>query len=267
MSPPPLQDSFPGAGEARKFLLHFRRRHHSPPSRVTKNQTLHAERRIISNSSEIHWLYQGNTYDLGCIAGKPHRRLSESRWIKRFVWFLDRFHTNYYIEWKTSDGFLWSGERHRRQAKSRPDHLWPEIWKDMSKTAKQREKQKWAIERPKRDNARKLRGVFTWLIQRLESQNLHASWKPTNLQECVRKEHYAQIMKTTLQEKEVTRWIITILCNNLILCLKQWRYKQQVDKKWEKLEKIPAWQLTKVRNKNEAIEEARKGGKTVHFAS
>ena len=31
--------------------------------------------------------------------------------------------------------------------------------------------------------------------------------------------------------------------------------------------KIPAWQLTKVRNKNEVIAEARKEGKTVHFAS
>ena len=34
-----------------------------------------------------------------------------------------------------------------------------------------------------------------------------------------------------------------------------------------KLEKIPAWQLTKVRNKEEVIEEARHEGKTVHFAS
>ena len=33
------------------------------------------------------------------------------------------------------------------------------------------------------------------------------------------------------------------------------------------LEKIPAWQLTKVRNKKEAIEEARNEGRIVHFAS
>ena len=33
--------------------------------------------------------------------------------------------------------------------------------------------------------------------------------------------------------------------------------------KWEKLEKIPAWQLTKVRNKNEVIDEARNEGRTV----
>ena len=35
----------------------------------------------------------------------------------------------------------------------------------------------------------------------------------------------------------------------------------------EKCEKIPAWQLTKVRNKREVIEEARNKGRKVHFAS
>ena len=33
------------------------------------------------------------------------------------------------------------------------------------------------------------------------------------------------------------------------------------------LEKVPAWQLTKVRNKNEVIAEARNEDRTVHFAS
>ena len=43
--------------------------------------------------------------------------------------------------------------------------------------------------------------------------------------------------------------------------------KAAVDKEWEKLEKIPAWQLTKVRNQNEVIAEARNNGRKVHFAS
>ena len=34
-----------------------------------------------------------------------------------------------------------------------------------------------------------------------------------------------------------------------------------------KIENIPAWQLMKVRNKNEVIEEARHKGRQVHFAS
>ena len=43
--------------------------------------------------------------------------------------------------------------------------------------------------------------------------------------------------------------------------------KAAVDKEWEKLEKIPAWDLTNVRNKSEVIDEARTKGIKVHFAS
>ena len=43
--------------------------------------------------------------------------------------------------------------------------------------------------------------------------------------------------------------------------------KQPVDKEWKKLEKIPAWDLTKVRNKSEVIDEARTKGIQVHFSS
>ena len=38
-----------------------------------------------------------------------------------------------------------------------------------------------------------------------------------------------------------------------------------VDKEWEKLEKIPAWDLTKVRSKSGVIEEAMTKGAKVHF--
>ena len=43
--------------------------------------------------------------------------------------------------------------------------------------------------------------------------------------------------------------------------------KAAVDKEWEKFEKIPAWDLTKVRSKSEVIDEARTKGRKVHFAS
>ena len=43
--------------------------------------------------------------------------------------------------------------------------------------------------------------------------------------------------------------------------------KAAVDKEWEKLEKISAWNLTKVRSKKEVIDEATTSGATVHFAS
>ena len=42
--------------------------------------------------------------------------------------------------------------------------------------------------------------------------------------------------------------------------------KAAVDKEWRKMEKISAWNLTKVRSKNEVIDEARMSGAKVHFA-
>ena len=43
--------------------------------------------------------------------------------------------------------------------------------------------------------------------------------------------------------------------------------KAAVDKEWRKLEKISAWNLTKVRSKRKVIDEARTTGAKVHFAS
>ena len=43
--------------------------------------------------------------------------------------------------------------------------------------------------------------------------------------------------------------------------------KAAVDKEWEKLENISAWNLTKVRCEKEVIDEARTKGANVHFAS
>ena len=61
---------------------------------------------------------------------------------------------------KPPDGNSWSrGTLTRKQTTSRPDTLWPEIWKDMSDASKRKEKQKLAIEKPELDNARTLRGI------------------------------------------------------------------------------------------------------------
>ena len=43
--------------------------------------------------------------------------------------------------------------------------------------------------------------------------------------------------------------------------------KAKVDKEWEKLAKMSAWDLTRVRSKKEVIDEARTSGAKVHFAS
>ena len=43
--------------------------------------------------------------------------------------------------------------------------------------------------------------------------------------------------------------------------------KAALDKEWEKLEKISAWNLTKVKCKKQVIDETRTSGATIHFAS
>ena len=65
------------------------------------------------------------------------------------------------LDEKPSDGYTWSGGRlTRKQMTSRPDTLWPEIWKNMSEGSKRKEKQKRAIEKPKLDNVSRLHGIF-----------------------------------------------------------------------------------------------------------
>ena len=59
------------------------------------------------------------------------------------------------LDEKAPDGYTWSGRRlTRKQLTSRPDHLWPELWKSMGKNAKLKVKQKWSEEKIHLENAR-----------------------------------------------------------------------------------------------------------------
>ena len=65
------------------------------------------------------------------------------------------------LEEKPPDGYMWSRERLTKiQATTRPDHVWPEVWTKIGKAAQNREKQEWAKEKPKLDNAGRLRGIY-----------------------------------------------------------------------------------------------------------
>ena len=51
------------------------------------------------------------------------------------------------LEEKPPDGYMWSGGRlTKREARSRPDHLWPHLCSGMARNANLREKHRWAIE-------------------------------------------------------------------------------------------------------------------------
>ena len=119
--------------------------------------------------------------------------------------------------------------------------------------------------KPLRMLARKVRKERPVARLMISSLNLCVSWKPVNPQECVWENHCRIIKKTIWQEEG------TIHCNITFIPMPQAMKipaaKAAVDKEWEKLEKIPAWDLTKVRSKSEVIEEARTKGRKVHFAS
>ena len=67
----------------------------------------------------------------------------------------------FYYKKKPPGGYMWSRWRlTKRQVTSKPNYSWPELWTKLGRDAQLKEKQKWSIEKPKLDNARKLRGIY-----------------------------------------------------------------------------------------------------------
>ena len=308
---PPPHDSFPDAGEAINDFWSmsgsFIYRHHVEPRdklcspreescsiplkyidvSITTHTNLDVtqERRI-----DDHWNIDGS------------RDLSDS-WTS-FIQFTPK-------EEKPPDGHMWSGRRlTRRQLTSKPDLLWPELWIKYGRNAKLKERQKWSHEKPKLDNARKLRGIyfidpedkeFKETIKN-DRKKLETPMSLAVLCKTSRKcKHGATRGKTneiksklarTLEVSEFTRLRVEEsppsyhedhiagmgdnslqhykLVHKFIpipQAMKIPAAKAAVDKKWEKLEKISAWNLRKVRSEKEVIDEARTKGAKVHFAS
>ena len=177
----------------------------------------------------------------------------------------------------------------------------------MGKNAKLKEKQKWSNEKPKLDNARRLRGVYfidpmdkefketiknarkkletpiapampckimnkncgsgasnkiksklACILEASESTRLRMGESLPNHHE----DHFAGKRVNSLQHYNLVHKFIPVPQAMEISAA-----KAAVDKEWEKLEKISAWDLTKIRSKKEVIDEARTKGAKVHFAS
>ena len=239
---PPPHDSLPAAGEAINAFWsmsgNFIYRHHVEPRvklHSPREESFPIPLKYIDVSRTTH-----TNLDV-----KQEKRIDD-------YWNFDRsrdlsdpwtgFTQFTLLEEKPPDGYMWSGKRlTRKQPTSRPDLLWPELWKSMGKHAKLKEKQKWSNEKLHLENARKLRGIYVidledkdfketildarknwkhqWLplcftrqarrvsmerpVARLmiSSLNLRVSWKPVNPQDCVWKNLYRIIMRTILQER------------------------------------------------------------------
>ena len=77
-----------------------------------------------------------------------------------------------------------------------------------------------------------------------------------------REDHIAGKGDSSLQHKNLVQKFIPVP-----QAMKIPAAKAAVDKEWGKLEKISAWNLTKVKSKKQVIDEARTKGAQVHFAS
>ena len=190
---------------------------------------------------------------------------------------------------------MWSGGRlTRKQLTSKPDHLWPELWKSMGKHAKLK-KQKWSNEKLHLKNTRKLRGIY---FIDPEDKDFKETMKNARkkLETSVAPAMLCKIMKKNCGIGASNKTRTKLACfleacestrlgeslpnhhedhiagkgnNSLQLynlvhkfipmpqAMKIPAAKAAVDKEWEKLEKISAWNLTKVRSKKEVIDEAR----------
>ena len=211
------------------------------------------------------------------------------------------------LDEKAPDGYMWSGGRlTRKQLTSRPDYLWPELWKSMGKHAKLKEKHKWSNEKIHLENARELRGIYFIDPEDKEfketiknaRKKLETSVDPAMpckiMKNCGSGESDKNKTKLAciLKADESTRMRMvnsrphchqdhiagqgenSLQHHNLVhkfipvpQAMKIPAAKAAVDKEWEKSEKISTWNLTKVRSKAEVIEEGRTSGATVHFAS
>ena len=165
------------------------------------------------------------------------------------------------LEEKPPDGYMWSGERlTKRQRNIQARSFMARNLDEIGKKCQAEGEQKWSHEKPKLDNARKLRGIYFIdpedkefketiknACKKLETpmapampcktskkvsmrrpvanpmrsnQNLRVFWKPVNPQDCVWENHYRIIMRTILQEKETIHYSSIIWYTNLFLCLK-----------------------------------------------
>ena len=176
----------------------------------------------------------------------------------------------------------------------------------MGKHAKLKEKQKWSNEKIHLDNARKLRGIYFIDPEDKEfketiknaRKKLETSVAPAmpcyilkncgsggsnkiktqlacilEADESTRMRmgnsipHHHQDRVTGKGENSLQHHNLLLLFIPMPQPMKIPAAKAAVDKEWEKLEKISAWKLTKVRSKKEVIDEARTSGATVHLAS
>ena len=159
---PPPQDSFPDAGEAINDFWsmsgNFKNRHHVEPrvklySPQTESFPIPLKYIDVSRTTQTNLdVKQEKRID-------DYWNIDRSRDLSDSCTGFTQFTTR--VDEKPTEGYIWSrGRLTKRQATSRPDHLWPELWIKLGRNAKLKERPKWSNEKPKLDNARRLPGNY-----------------------------------------------------------------------------------------------------------
>ena len=181
------------------------------------------------HTTEVHRRYQNNTYVTGCIVGQTCWWVLERGWRSRIVRCMDRLHGIHFIEWKATwriymvrGGLTW------KQTTSRPDNIWPDMWKHVSDASKRKEKQKKsAIEKLKHDNARRLRGIYFIYPADEEFKNImknvRGKLKLRCQQQCFVKLHCAEVAGKLAAPLEDTRQNTHVLLKLTILWESEWK--------------------------------------------
>ena len=120
------------------------------------------KRRIISYSDEVHRRYQNNTYITGRIVRKTDWWLLERRWRKRIIWCMDRHHKIPHFERKATWRIFMVGvEDWRRNKQPQDPIMYGRVCGSISLMQRKAKRNKnWAVEKPKLDHARQLRGIL-----------------------------------------------------------------------------------------------------------
>ena len=158
------------------------RRFHLPSSRGTPSQTVRADWRINPYSTETHWRYQDYRHNFRCDVGETYWRLLERWWRERIVGCMDRFHKIHCIEWEAT-GWIYTvreGRLTRKQTTSRPDTVWPDVWKEAYVWCSEKERK--AIMGHRETQTRKCQKITCYFLYwtwwwRTRTYNENCSWK------------------------------------------------------------------------------------------
>ena len=308
-SPPaPPQDSLPDAGEAINDFWSMSRnfvyRHHFEP-RVklysSREESFPVPLKYIDVSRTTHTnlevMQENRIDDYWNIDGS--RDLSAS-WTGFTEFIL--------LEEKPPEGHMWSVWRlTKRQATSMPDHLWPGLWIKLGRNATLKEKHKWSNEKPKLDNARRLRRIYFIDPEDKEfketiknaRKKMETPMAPAVPCKSSKKSKHGETRGKTkdfkskfaciLEASESTRMRMEEslpnyhedhiagkgdnslqhynLVHKFIPMPQATKIPAAKAAVDKEWEKLPAWKMTKVRRESEVIDEARTKNAKVHFAS